>query len=85
MYPPVACRGCFHIFVKAIRELSQFYKIENLDVEGRTWYDLWKNKDSGENITLNDLLSKCIFFFTQEGYIELYDNSADNTHCGKVI
>nr|CAD7268353.1 unnamed protein product [Timema shepardi] len=45
-----------------MKELSQFYDIENLEVEARTWYDFWKNKDYGEKVKLSDLLSDTAFF-----------------------
>lgn len=49
-------------FIKAMKELSQFYEIENLEAEARTWYDFWKNKDCDEKVNLNDLLTETAFF-----------------------
>lgn len=49
-------------FVNAMKDLSKFYDNENLEVEARTWYDVWKNKDCGEEVKLIDLFSETTFF-----------------------
>nr|CAD7398208.1 unnamed protein product [Timema poppensis] len=64
---------------------SQFYDIKNLELEARTWYDVWKNKDYGEIVKLSTPHRKCILSLSQEGSSELYDNSANNMHCGKGL
>lgn len=51
-----------NVFVKEIKGLAQFYSIENLELEARTWFDFWKRKNWNENINIHDLLAETKFF-----------------------
>nr|CAD7266351.1 unnamed protein product [Timema shepardi] len=72
-------------YPKTLWKNSQFYDIKNLELEARTWYDVWKNKDYGEIVNLSTPHRNCILSLSQEGSNELYDNSANNMHCGKLF